>query len=212
MKNAFCLLVAAMLSSASFAEDETVMVTGIGSTYRSAVNEALVTALEMRQGVTFSSTEKSEILSSATSVSSSSGDEDKAVVNDAIKKSMEKWASGKISGYEVVSDEFDAQAKKYRVQLVVHMPGRYVVGLAGTEAGVAVAPLVAAFTPQLHRHADDLVPGALQQKRGDCGVDAARKPDSDLHGLLPRRRAQISPVCVSSSSTAILYHFPRPRH
>ena len=129
MKNAFCLLVAAMLSSALLAEDETVMATGIGSTYRSAVNEALVTALEMRQGVTFSSTEKSEILSSATSVSSSSGDEDKAVVNDAIKKSMEKWANGKISGYEVVSDEFDAQTKKYRVQLVVHMPGRYVVGL-----------------------------------------------------------------------------------
>ena len=129
MKNALCLLVAAMLSSALFAEDETVMATGIGSTYRSAVNEALVTALEMRQGVTFSSTEKSEMLSSATSVSSSSGDEDKAVVNDSIKKSMEKWANGKISGYEVVSDEFDAQTKKYRVQLVVHMPGRYVVGL-----------------------------------------------------------------------------------
>ena len=129
MKNAFCLLVAAMLSSAVFAEDETVMATGVGSTYRAAVNEALVTALEMRQGMTFSSTEKSEILSSATSVSSSSGDEDKAVVDDTLRKSMEKWAKGKISGYEVVSDEFDAQARKYRVQLAVHMPGRYVVGL-----------------------------------------------------------------------------------
>ena len=129
MKYAFCLFVAAMLSCVALAEDETVMATGVGPTYRSAVNEALVTALEMRQGVTFSSTEKSEILSSATSVSSSSGDEDKSVVNDAIKKSMEKWANGKISGYEVLSDEFDAQTKKYRVQLAVHMPGRYVVGL-----------------------------------------------------------------------------------
>ena len=129
MKSAFFLLAAAVLSSAAFAEEETVMATGIGSTYRSAVNEALVSALEMRQGVTFSSAEKSEILSSATAVSSSSGDDDKAVVNDSIAKSMQKWANGKISGYDVVSDEFDAQTKKYRVQLAVRMPGRYVVGL-----------------------------------------------------------------------------------
>lgn len=120
---------AALFAGAVKAEEETVMSSGMGPTYRAAVNEALVSALEMRQGVTFSSTERSEIVSSSASVTSSSGDEDRAAVNDAITKQMQKWASGKISGYDVVADEFDQQTRKYRVQLAVRFPGRYVVGL-----------------------------------------------------------------------------------
>ena len=120
---------AALLVAPLLADEETVMAAGVGSTYRSAVNEALISALEMKQGVTFSSTERSEIVSSASAVSSSGGDTDKTVVNDEISKQMQKWANGKISGYEVVSDEYDNLAKKYRVQVAVRFPGRYVVGL-----------------------------------------------------------------------------------
>ena len=123
------LVLAAALAVSAVADEETATATGVGSTYRAAVNEALVSALEMRQGVTFSSTERSEIASSASSVSSSSGDEDRTVVNDDIAKSMQKWAKGRISGYDVLSEEYDPQTRRYRVQLAVRMPGRYVVGL-----------------------------------------------------------------------------------
>ena len=129
MRLIVAMLAAVLFAGSVFAEDEVVMSTGVGSTYRSAVNEALVSALEMKQGVTFSATERAEIVSSSSAVSSSEGDTDKTVVNDGITKQMQKWANGKISGYEVVSDMFDEQTKKYRVQLEVRFPGRYVVGL-----------------------------------------------------------------------------------
>ena len=49
-------------------------------------------------------------------------------MRDDISKSMQKWAKGKILGYDVLSDTFDPVAKKYRVELSVRFPGRYVVG------------------------------------------------------------------------------------
>ena len=129
MRRFFAIVATALLAGMALAENEVKVSSGIGSTYRAAVDEALVSALEMQQGVAFSATEKSEIVAASTSISSSSGEDDRAEVNDAIKKSMQKWAKGKISSYEVLSEEFDQQTKKYRVTLSVRFPGRYVVGL-----------------------------------------------------------------------------------
>lgn len=110
-------------------EDKVVESTGMGSTYRVAVNEALISALEMTGGLTLSASERTQITSSETSVVSSNGDDDRTTLNDSIAKDMKKWAEGKILGYDVLSEQFDPVTKKYSVQLSVRLPGAYVVGL-----------------------------------------------------------------------------------
>ena len=129
MKSILAFAVAAVSALALWAEDRVVESSGMGGSYRTAVNEALISALEKTEGVTLSSTVKSEINSSETSVTSSSGDNDRTAVNDSITKNMQKWASGKISGYDVVSEEYDQATGKYTVRLAVRLPGPYVVGL-----------------------------------------------------------------------------------
>lgn len=128
MKNLFAVLVA-LVATVLFAEDKVVEATGMGSTYRAAVNEALITALEKTEGVTVSASMRSQMASVEASVSSSDGDSDRVAVNDSITKGLEKVANGKILGYDVVSEDFDPTTKKYTVQLSVRMPGAYVVGL-----------------------------------------------------------------------------------
>jgi len=129
MKRTLIVLAAVSAAFAIRAEDATVEASGIGATYRAAVNEALATALEQKCGVTFSASERSQMASSETSVSSSGGDVDRVAVNDSIAKSMRKLSGGKISGYDVAEERFDPLTKKYHVRLVVRFPGRYVVGL-----------------------------------------------------------------------------------
>lgn len=128
MKKLFAVLVA-LVATVLFAEDKVVEATGMGSTYRAAVNEALITALEKTEGVTVSASMRSQMASVEASVSSSDGDSDRVAVNDSITKGLEKVANGKILGYDVVSEDFDPTTKKYTVQLLVRMPGAYVVGL-----------------------------------------------------------------------------------
>ena len=103
--------------------------TGMGPTYRSAVNEALVSALESRVGVTLSSEERATIVndSTATSVSQNGvlDDQRKLALNDSIKKEVQKWSKGQISGYDVVGETFDATTRKYRVEVLVRFPGTY---------------------------------------------------------------------------------------
>lgn len=118
-------VVAAVIGRAA---DRVIESSGIGDTYRLAVNEALVSALERASGVTLSATERAAVDSSEVSVMSSSGDVDKVTINDSITKNMQKWADGKISGYEVLSERFDPQTRKYDVRLSVRIPGPYVVG------------------------------------------------------------------------------------
>ena len=129
MKNLFAMLVVAAMALSVSAADREIESSGMGNTYRAAVNEALISALEKTEGVTLSSSEKTAINSSEVSISSSDGDKDRTAINDSISKNMQKWASGKISGYEVLSEQFDQTTGKYSVQLLVRMPGAYVVGL-----------------------------------------------------------------------------------
>ena len=102
---------------------------GVASTYRTAVNEALVTALEQHYGFTMSATERQTATAadSATSVRENGALDDRAKleINDSINKTMQKWAKGRISGYTVLSDSFDLSAQKYRVEVEVRFPPKY---------------------------------------------------------------------------------------
>ena len=57
--------------------------------------------------------------------------------------------------------------------------------LARAETGVARAAFVSAFTPELHRDADHLVAGLLQEEGRDGRIDAAGESDGDLHLDVP---------------------------
>ena len=127
---------ATLVSVLAFAEvlaqgagEEIVNSSGCGITYRAAVNEALMSALEQHCGAVFSTSERVSITGSETSIVTEAGETSKMETADAISKSIQKWAKGRINGYEVLSDSFDASTKQYRVELAVRVPGRYVVGL-----------------------------------------------------------------------------------
>ena len=134
MKNLIILLVVAFVSTCAFAQatDDVVRATGVAAGYRAAINEALVSALEQHDGITVSSSERQQMVHADSSVSvrdnGSLDDAAKLEMKDDIVKSMQKWAKGKILGYDVLSDSFDPVTKKYRVELSVRFPGRYVVG------------------------------------------------------------------------------------
>lgn len=134
MKNLIILLVVAFVSTCAFAQttDDVVRATGVAAGYRAAINEALVSALEQHDGITVSSSERQQMVHADSSVSvrdnGSLDDAAKLEMKDDIVKSMQKWAKGKIRGYEVLSESFDPVTKKHRVELSVRFPGRYVVG------------------------------------------------------------------------------------
>ena len=119
MKKVLVWLLMAVAAVPLFGEDKTVEATGIGSSYRAAVNEALVSAVEMTYGVSVNSTERTQATSSELTVSSSSGDADLTRINDSITRQMQKGAEGRILGYDVVSKDFDEMTKKYSVTLSV---------------------------------------------------------------------------------------------
>ncbi len=106
-----------------------VRATGIAGSYRTAVNEALVSALEQHDGITVSSSERQTMThaDSATSVRENGALDDRAKLemNDSINKDMQKWAKGKISGYTVLSDTYDPSTRKYRVEVEVRFPAKY---------------------------------------------------------------------------------------
>ena len=128
----FAAFLAAAVAAVAQAKDDVVRATGVAAGYRAAINEALVSALEQHDGITVSSSERQQMVHADSSVSvrdnGSLDDAAKLEMKDDIVKSMQKWAKGKILGYEVLSESFDPVTKKHRVELSVRFPGRYVVG------------------------------------------------------------------------------------
>jgi len=102
---------------------------GEANGYRAALNEALVSALEQRDGFTMSATERQTIThaDSATNIreNGSLDERTKLEINDSINKDLQKWAKGKIRGYTILSDAFDPATRKYRVEVEVRFPGEY---------------------------------------------------------------------------------------
>lgn len=128
--------------------DGSVVAKGVAGSYRAAVNEALVSALERRFGVAVDSTEIVRASGSDAGVSSLKNgtltEQVKNSVNDSIDREMKKWAKGKIEGYTVLEDSFDAATRRYTVQVEVRFPRRYVVG---RDPGNCRRMAVGAFRP-----------------------------------------------------------------
>lgn len=127
----FLAAAVAALALAVQAGEKAVRATGVAASYRAAVNEALVGALEQEFGVTVSASERQTMTHADSATSSRANgaldDRAKLEMNDAIAKDMQKWAKGKISGYTVLNDRIENG--KYRVEVEVRFPGAYVVGL-----------------------------------------------------------------------------------
>lgn len=121
-------LYASFLVSADV-QSPTVRAVGEARSYRAAISEALVTALEQNNGFTISAEERQTMVhnDSATNICENGAldDRTKLEMNDSINKDMQKWAKGKISGYTVLSDTFDPATRKYRVTLEVRFPPKY---------------------------------------------------------------------------------------
>lgn len=124
------MTLAATLCFAVLAAEDVVEATGVGDTYREAVNEALVSALQQNCGMIVTHEECAKA-TEATSFESSTtaGTERRRQLDDSIARSMKKWAEGKILGYDLVSEGVDPATGKHSVVLNVRFPGRYVVGL-----------------------------------------------------------------------------------
>lgn len=142
---AICLMALA-LAVTTFAADVQVPATGEGPSRRAAVNEALVSALEQHYGAMVSATERGRVAkaASATSVAKDGtvDDQRKLTMSEDLDSTVQRLANGRIKGYDVVSESFDPATKKYRVQLSVRMPPKYVPpGLPeGNRRRMAVVP------------------------------------------------------------------------
>ncbi len=123
------IMLSMLLAVGLLAEDVTVTTKGVGPTYRSAVNAALVLALQQKCGMQMSETEIAS-LSESESMQNANGDEiAKVEINDSIQKKMTTVAKGRIISFQVIQDNYDAETKRYNVEVSVVMPGRYIVGL-----------------------------------------------------------------------------------
>lgn len=119
-------------AASAVAGEDVVRTKGTGGSYRAAINEALAIALEQHDGMNVSSTEVTKMWqnSDGTSVNDNGqiDDKRKLEMNDSINKEIKNLSQGKISGFTVVSDTFDPVAKKFRVEVDVRFPGKYVLG------------------------------------------------------------------------------------
>ncbi|MBR1871081.1 MAG: hypothetical protein IJ802_04575 [Kiritimatiellae bacterium] len=120
---------AALIACSVPAAADTVKATGIGGTYRSAVNEALVAAMEQHEGVSVSAETRSGVAESqSVTTTTADGRMSKSELNDSISRDMQIWAKGKILSYTVLSDSFDAATGNYRVSVAAEFAGRTIVG------------------------------------------------------------------------------------
>ena len=111
---------------AVWAAEETRQASGIGDTYRDAVNDALILALMQYGGGVISHEECARFSKKTTfETSTVKGDERRQMLDDSITRSMKKWANGKINGYTVLSESVNGDGKYY-VLLEVRFPGKYI--------------------------------------------------------------------------------------
>ncbi len=111
------------------AEDVLVESQGTGRTYRAAVTEALITALEQQTGMQLSSTQRMSLASSSDSVEvTGETAQDRQELHDSLQAECRKWSEGRIQGYQVLESQQDPATGLYTVVVQVSFPGRYVVG------------------------------------------------------------------------------------
>ena len=125
----FFLTLTFLVCGALFADDVAIAVHGMGPSYRSAVNEALLAALEQYCGITISNVEKATLSQNDSSVTTNGEEASRAELNDAIKVETEKLTKGRISRFEVTAENYDPASKQYSVDVTAYVPGPYVIGL-----------------------------------------------------------------------------------
>ena len=116
------------LAFVTFGEEVSLKAVGEGGTFRAAVLEALSNALEMKYGVSVSSTEKAQFKADSSAAWSLTDEQAQAQQQDQLKKSIEKVSHGRIVGYEVLTKNVDEKGKM-TVEILARFPARYVVGL-----------------------------------------------------------------------------------
>lgn len=125
------LFLGILYGNALFAEDTLVTAQGTGRSYRAAVNEALIAALEQQTGFQLSSSQRCQLTASDDAVSltgDAESEENRQELHDAIQMESKKWSEGRIQGYQVTDSQYDAATGIYTVEVQVSFPGKYVVG------------------------------------------------------------------------------------
>lgn len=128
MKKAVVIGLAAfglMIAQGAAVESTVEISHGVASTYRGAVNEALISALEQHCGITLSTEQHAQLVARQQSVDGQA----KSEINESISGELKKWAQGRIAGYTVLSEKYDAALGGYCVDVQVKFQGIYQVGL-----------------------------------------------------------------------------------
>lgn len=139
---AFLVLAASLVV---MAKEDVVPATGFGKTYREAIDDALVSALQQKKGVILSS-ELHTFMSDKGRVESKTGSsrEFKTILEESISRDLKKGAKGDIDGYEVLSSEMEDGQHKVTVAVRFKKPYAETVGLPHSNRRKMV---VATFRP-----------------------------------------------------------------
>ena len=139
---AFLVLAASLVV---MAKEDVVSATGFGKTYREAIDDALVSALQQKKGVILSS-ELHTFMSDKGRVESKTGSsrESKTILEESISRDLKKGAKGDIDGYEVLSSEMEDGQHKVTVAVRFKKPYAETVGLPHSNRRKMV---VATFRP-----------------------------------------------------------------
>lgn len=139
---AFLVLAASLVV---MAKEDVVPATGFGKTYREAIDDALVSALQQKKGVILSS-ELHTFMSDKGRVESKTGSsrESKTILEESISRDLKKGAKGDIDGYEVLSSEMEDGQHKVTVAVRFKKPYAETVGLPHSNRRKMV---VATFRP-----------------------------------------------------------------
>lgn len=121
----FVLTLAAATTLSLAAADKAVSACGMAPTYRGAVNEALISALEQETGVVISSQQRVTLVANQESRAVDGVGGNKSEIDDKILTEMRKVSEGRISGFQVTGQDYDAAAGQYRVEVTAFFQGPY---------------------------------------------------------------------------------------
>lgn len=131
MRKIFLVLSVAILSVFAYGKQVSLETKGSGETRRLAIREALAVAIQQKTGVVISTDEAASFVENAqaqTSTGKSAYGEQR--IADSLNRDISVKSSGRISGFEILSEERDPQTGEWTVNIIVYFPDdKYVVGL-----------------------------------------------------------------------------------
>lgn len=129
-----CLILVVFASLAvlcsNAASDISLTIKGYGSTYQAALMDAIIRAIDQQYGTIVASSYRSEMESSQfIKTFTDNGSRNSSLILEEFKDHMDsnvcKNTEGKISGYSILSENFDAEDESYQVELEVRFPAPY---------------------------------------------------------------------------------------